>query len=343
MMLAPVRALAVLLFLGAGSALAQDAQNRAASTVDTTPPGTLDTVTLPPLANPDAPNIPAKELFARKLTPLAGPARAIGGYAKGCMAGAEELPITGPTWQVMRLSRNRNWGNPVLIEFIKRFGDNAKKVGWNGLLIGDMAQPRGGPMLSGHASHQIGLDADIWFSAMPDHVLSREEREMTGAVNMVAPSGLDAGPHRAGEGRRRGSRDRAHFRQRGDQEGNVQRGRFESRLAGQSAAVVGACRALPRSAQLPAGQPAMRVAATGAARRRLRPCAGLLVHRRRTASEAAGKAARTADRTDARRVAGGLQAGREGAVGLWFEHDLFRKPVSTLGSSPRAGFFGITL
>ena len=81
MMLAPVRALAVLLFLGAGSALAQDAgkQNRAASTVDTTPPGTLEKVTLPPLANPDAPNIPAKELFARKLTPLAGPARAIGG------------------------------------------------------------------------------------------------------------------------------------------------------------------------------------------------------------------------------------------------------------------------
>ena len=153
MMLAPVRALAVLLLLGAGSApaqeLAQDAgtQNRAASTVDTTPPGTLEKVTLPPLANPDAPNIPAKELFARKLTPLAGPARAIGGYAKGCMAGAEELPITGPTWQVMRLSRNRNWGNPELIDFIKRFGENAKKVGWNGLLIGDMAQPRGGPML----------------------------------------------------------------------------------------------------------------------------------------------------------------------------------------------------
>src|SRR6202050_282436 len=193
MMLAPVRALAVLLLLGASSALAQDAgtQNRAASTVDTTPPGTLETVTLPPLANPDAPNVPAKELFARKLTPLAGPAHAIGGYAKGCMAGAEELPITGPTWQVMRLSRNRNWGNPALIEFIKRFGDDAKKVGWNGLLIGDMAQPRGGPMLSGHASHQIGLDADIWFSPMPDHVLSREEREMNGAVNRVAPSGLD--------------------------------------------------------------------------------------------------------------------------------------------------------
>src|ERR1700735_3152842 len=197
MMLAPVSALRVLLFLGAGSALAQEpaqgagTQNRAASTVDTTPPGTLEKVALPPLANPDAPNIPAKELFARKLTPLAGPARAIGGYAKGCMAGGEELPITGPTWQVMRLSRNRNWGNPALIAFLERLGDNAKKAGWNGLVGGDMAQPRGGPMISGHASHEIGLDADIWFTPMPDHVQSREERELTGAVNMVQTSGLD--------------------------------------------------------------------------------------------------------------------------------------------------------
>ena len=112
----------------------------------------------------------------------------IGSYADGCLAGAVALPITGPAWQVMRLSRDRNWGTPRLIQFIERFGANAKKVGWNGLLIGDMSQPRGGPMISGHASHQIGLDADIWFTPMPDHVLSREEREMDGAVDMVAPT-----------------------------------------------------------------------------------------------------------------------------------------------------------
>ena len=78
--------------------------------------------------------------------------------------------------------------------FIERFGANAKKVGWNGLLIGDMAQPRGGPMITGHASHQIGLDADIWFTPMPDHVLSREEREMDGAVDMVAADRLGVDP-----------------------------------------------------------------------------------------------------------------------------------------------------
>ena len=40
-----------------------------------------------------------------------GPA-VIGSYAKGCLAGGVALPIDGPGWQAMRLSRNRNWGDP---------------------------------------------------------------------------------------------------------------------------------------------------------------------------------------------------------------------------------------
>jgi penicillin-insensitive murein endopeptidase len=94
----------------------------------------------------------------------------------------------------MRLSRNRNWGNPQLVRFIERFAENAKKVGWSGLLVGDMSQPRGGPMLSEHKSHQIGLDADIWFTPMPDHVQSREEREFASATDVVAPDQLDVDP-----------------------------------------------------------------------------------------------------------------------------------------------------
>jgi penicillin-insensitive murein endopeptidase len=191
----------VLLWLVAGTAgiapaLAQDAPAPAQDkdTLDPTPPGTLNPQPLPPLANPNSPSTPAKELFARKTEPLAGPPHSIGGYADGCLAGAVALPISGPSWQVMRLSRNRNWGNPNLIEFLERLGDNGKKVGWNGLLIGDMSQPRGGPMITGHASHQIGLDADIWFTPMPDHVLSREERELDGAVDMVAADRLDVDP-----------------------------------------------------------------------------------------------------------------------------------------------------
>ena len=120
-------------------------------------PGTLYPEPLPPLSNPNSRSIPAKELFARKTMPLLGVPRSIGSYADGCLAGAVALPISGPIWQVMRLSRNRYWGNPSLVAFIKRLADHAKEVGWNGLLVGDMSQPRGGPMLSGHSSHQIGL------------------------------------------------------------------------------------------------------------------------------------------------------------------------------------------
>jgi penicillin-insensitive murein DD-endopeptidase len=157
-------------------------------------PGTLEPKPLPPLANPDAPTTPARELFARKTKPLPGAPRVIGFYSDGCLAGAVALPIDGPAWQVMRLSRNRNWGHPKLIAFLERLAGNAKKVGWNGLLVGDMSQPRGGPMLTGHASHQVGLDADIWFTPMPNHVQSREEREFTSAVQMVAEDRRDVDP-----------------------------------------------------------------------------------------------------------------------------------------------------
>ncbi len=192
--------LAVLLtgVVGLCPALAQDGlaplAQQDSDTLDPTPPGTLHPQPLPPLANPDAPSTAAKDLFGRAVKPYPGPALPIGSYADGCLAGAVALPITGPAWQVMRLSRDRNWGTPRLVRFIERFGAAAKKVGWNGLLIGDMSQPRGGPMITGHASHQIGLDADIWFTPMPDHVLTREEREMDGAVDMVAPDRLDVDP-----------------------------------------------------------------------------------------------------------------------------------------------------
>src|SRR6516162_3992461 len=183
------RLFAVLMLVAAASAVAQEKH-----LIDRTRPGSLSSEPLPPLQDPDAPSTPAKELFARKLTPFPGPPRSIGGYFDGCLAGAVPLQITGPTWQVMRLSRNRNWGNPQLVRFIQRFAMNAKKVGWNGLLVGDMSQPRGGPMLSEHRSHQIGLDVDIWFTPMPDHVQSREEREFSSATDVVAPDQLDVDP-----------------------------------------------------------------------------------------------------------------------------------------------------
>jgi len=157
--------------------------------------GTLDARQLPPLANPNDPKLGAKQLFARKLLPSAGPARVIGSYVKGCLAGAVPMPITGNTWQVMRLSRNRNWGYPDMIALLKRLSVRAHKdAGWPGILVGDIGQPRGGPALSGHASHQIGIDADVWLTPMPDHLLSREEREEMSATMMVRDDRLDIDP-----------------------------------------------------------------------------------------------------------------------------------------------------
>ena len=157
--------------------------------------GSVNPKPLPPLANPNDPNIAAKELFGRKLQPAALAPQAIGFYAKGCIAGAVALPINGSAWQVMRLSRNRNWGHPDLIALLERVAIKAQKTaGWPGLLVGDMSQPRGGPMFTGHASHQIGLDADIWLTPMPNRQFSREEREETSAVMMVRKDRLDIDP-----------------------------------------------------------------------------------------------------------------------------------------------------
>jgi penicillin-insensitive murein endopeptidase len=123
------------------------------------------------------------------------PTRVLGFYAHGCIAGAEGLPINGDTWQVMRLSRNRYWAHPDMVALIKRLAGKARKdAGWPGILIGDMSQPRGGPMFTGHASHQVGLDADIWLTPMPNRTLSRNEREEMSAVMMVRDDRLDVDP-----------------------------------------------------------------------------------------------------------------------------------------------------
>jgi penicillin-insensitive murein endopeptidase len=135
----------------------------------------------------------AKRVFGLIKEPSAGPPRSIGSYAKGCIAGAVALPQEGATWQVMRPARNRFWGHPVLIAVIERIAAQLP-AGWPGLLVGDVGQPRGGPMVTGHASHQIGLDADIWLTPMPDQRLTPVERDNLPAKSIVAADGNDVDP-----------------------------------------------------------------------------------------------------------------------------------------------------
>ena len=127
---------------------------------------------------------PAKQLFGAKSGPSTQRPAPFGTYNRGCLAGAQQLPETGPTWQAMRLSRNRNWGHPDAISFIRRLSIAANKIGWNGLYIGDISQPRGGPMLSGHASHQMGLDIDIWMLLPPRLDLTPAERESISSISV---------------------------------------------------------------------------------------------------------------------------------------------------------------
>jgi penicillin-insensitive murein endopeptidase len=137
----------------------------------------------------------AKRVFGLAPGPAPAPARAIGDYTKGCVAGAVQLPGDGPNWQVMRPSRNRAWGHPVLIGFLQRVASALPTTaGWPGLLVGDIGQPRGGPMLTGHASHQVGLDADIWLTPMPERRLSAVERDNISATDVVAAGGRDIDP-----------------------------------------------------------------------------------------------------------------------------------------------------
>jgi penicillin-insensitive murein DD-endopeptidase len=136
----------------------------------------------PPVQNPAesgglSKNAVAKDLFGAVKEPANMATRSIGFYATG-LAGGKPLPANGPAWQVMRLSRNRNWGHPSLIRYIERFAMDAKeKDRWPGLLVGDLSLPRGGPMPFGHKSHQVGLEADIWYKPAPNYELSPEERE----------------------------------------------------------------------------------------------------------------------------------------------------------------------
>lgn len=132
----------------------------------------------------------AKQLFGAKSVASQQRPAPFGSYAKGCVAGAQQLPETGPTWQAMRLSRNRNWGHPDTLDFVKDLSAfAAQQPGWQGLYIGDISQPRGGPMLSGHRSHQIGLDVDIWMLPASRLTLTKRERENISSISLRRAKG----------------------------------------------------------------------------------------------------------------------------------------------------------
>ena len=137
--------------------------------------------------------------WGRVLTPTPGPTRIIGSPANGCLAGAARLPPDGIGYQAIRLSRHRYYGHPETVAFVERLGKAAAAAGLAPLYVGDIAQPRGGPMTSGHAAHENGVDVDIWFDLDPKPALAPEAREEVDLPSMVLADHSDIDRARFGE------------------------------------------------------------------------------------------------------------------------------------------------
>jgi len=134
--------------------------------------------------------VSAQPEWGKATAPAPGSVRIFGTYTNGCIAGARSLPPEGPGHQVVRMSRNRYFGHPETVDYLLNFGRRVAGAKLGIPLIGDMSQPRGGPMAFGHASHEIGLDADVWFRLdLPP--LPRIARE-----NLDLPSMVDPNTHR---------------------------------------------------------------------------------------------------------------------------------------------------
>jgi len=97
------------------------------------------------------------------------------------------LPVDGQGYEVIRLSRRRFFGHGDTIDFLQSLGRRAQAAGLPLFYIGDMAQPRGGPLPFGHASHQTGLDADIWFTLDTKPGLLAAAREEPDLPSMLTP------------------------------------------------------------------------------------------------------------------------------------------------------------
>ncbi len=104
----------------------------------------------------------ASNAWSKVATPTKEQPDTIGGYSSGCFVGGDSMPPEGRGYQVVRLSRNRYYGHPSLVQYLKELANKVADEELGLMLVADMCQPRGGPMPGGHVSHQNGLDADIW-------------------------------------------------------------------------------------------------------------------------------------------------------------------------------------
>jgi len=128
---------------------------------------------------------PLDNPWAKVQAPATGPAQSIGTPTAGCVLGAVELPVKGKGYRLMRPERRRNYGHPMLVGLLRSIANELAMTGQSPLLIGDLGQARGGPTMSAHASHQTGLDVDVWY---------HRGKASTSAPSMVNKKSLKVAP-----------------------------------------------------------------------------------------------------------------------------------------------------
>lgn len=132
----------------------------------------------------------------QKIThPVPGAAQSVGSFANGCIIGADTLPVQSDNYQVMRTDQRRYFGHPDLVMFIQRLSHQAHQRGLGTVLIGDMGMPAGGRFNGGHASHQTGLDVDI-FLQLPKTRWSQAQLLRPQALDLVSRDGKHVVPSR---------------------------------------------------------------------------------------------------------------------------------------------------
>jgi penicillin-insensitive murein endopeptidase len=136
----------------------------------------------------------AARLWAKVRKPSAGSSESIGGYSRGCIAGARALALNGTNHVVAKPSRQRYFGHAILIAFIEDYARSLREHGLGLLVVGDLGQARGGPAPNGHKSHQSGLDVDLWYQAPVNfpalRSASASQMESVEAQSLLVEGGL---------------------------------------------------------------------------------------------------------------------------------------------------------
>lgn len=125
--------------------------------------------------------------------PISGSAQSIGAFSNGCIVGAQGLPLQSDAYQVMRTDQRRYFGHPDLVAFIQRLSGQVHQRGMGTVLVGDMGMPAGGRFNGGHASHQTGLDVDI-FLQLPTTRWTSTQLLKPQALDLVAADGKQVVP-----------------------------------------------------------------------------------------------------------------------------------------------------